>query len=76
MKTLKVVYDEKVDENNKHDIPFWEAGCNHTYGLISIYFYEGEEVTDKGRSKKEMRLKRRHAEKARFLTSFGTEHMN
>ena len=51
-------------------------GCNHTYGIISIYFYEDKEVIDKGRSKKEIRLKRRHVEKARFLTSFGTENMN
>ena len=72
-KSLQVVFDEKVDDENRHDAPFWELGCNRSYGLVSIYFFKGEVSNNIGKSKKPLRLKRRHAEKARFVTSFGIE---
>ena len=70
---MNVFFDETVTDQNRHDVQFWELGCNHSYGLTSIYFYHGDfPVVDVGIRNKS-KFKRKERDNVKFVTTFGIE---
>ena len=41
--TSEVVFDEKVTDDNRHKVNFWEQPCLHAAGLFSIFLFKGDQ---------------------------------
>ena len=64
-KSLEVVFDEYVTDDNRNDDQLWKRECDHPHGLTSIFLYRGEAIPkladklrDKAQKKKAKRKRR------------------